>query len=373
MSFIRTEEQDMLAATVERFVSERYDLEQRARALAEAGGFSRDNLAQLAELGVLALRLPEAQGGLGGTLSDAAVVAETLGHGPIVEPVLISAFVCAPLMAEHGHDTQAALAERVAGGDAVLSLAFAEPEARFSTWPRGTRAERQGDGFVLRGSKTAVPGPVTLDAVIVPALLDDRLEMFVLPPGTPGVGAREYRLVDGTPALELTLDDVGLDADAHLPGGDAAYTDALMRARILASAEMLGLMERLFAETLDYLKTRIQFGRPIGRNQALQHRMAEHHVRLEQSRSAVMRACMTHDRGSDAWHREALAAKACVSDAAMAVGQDAVQMHGAMGTTDELMIGHYHKRALWLQSLLGDAATHYRLFDAAGGAPRDAA
>ena len=360
-----SEEQRALADTVAKWADSRYDWERRRSYLGEPGGYSRDNLKALAELGVLALGVPESAGGLGGTDADMAAVMEALGYRLVVEPVLPSIVMAGGLLADAGSPGQIEtyLAPAMEG-ETALTVAFAEPQARFNLLAVETDAKLIKGGFELSGRKTVVPGDATYEAVIVPAREADTLSLFIVPLDAKGLRATPHRLVDGAPAMSLDLDAVLVPESARLGEagqGEALLCDMAARTRILASAEMLGAMQMVFDQTLDYLKTRVQFGRPIGKNQALQHRMAEHLVRLEQSRSALARALNTSHETTELWHREAAAAKGYISQAAMEVGQDAIQMHGAMGTTEELIVSHGHKRLLYLQSLLGDASHHYRL------------
>lgn len=372
MDFSLSEEQSVFKASVERFMQEHYDLEKRMAYLAFPEGYSAGNWTTLAELGLLSLPFSEELGGLGGGQADLMVVMEAFGVGPLVEPFLSTVLMSGHLIELLGSDAQKDFyIEKIMAGEHRMSLAYSDPNGRFNLSYQTATATLSEEGYVIDGQKTLVLGSdFATDSFIVLARTQgdvaskEGLTLFIVPKGAQGLTTKDYKLVDGTSAMTLTFENVTIDENAVLGSaheGYAAVETTLARASLAICSEAIGLMENLFQLTLEYLKTRTQFGRPIGSFQALQHRMAEHYVSLEQAKSIVMRAVATSDIDHNLWLKEIYGAKAFVSEAAMSLGQDAIQLHGGMGTTDELIISHYHKRLLFIQNLFGDASHHYRL------------
>lgn len=371
MGFSLSEEQAVFKSSVERFMLENYDLEKRRGYLAMTESYSVDNWKALAELGVLALPFSENVDGLGGQAADLMVTCEAFGMGPLVEPFLSTILLCGHLIEMTGSAVQQnAYLPKIMSGELRMALAYCEREARFNIANHMTTASQYENGYQLSGQKTFVLGSsFSTDVVLVLARTEGEqisragLTLFSVPMSTKGVETQDYKLVDGTPAMNLNFKNVALPHDAIVGELHAAY-DAieftLARASLAMCSEAIGVMEALFSLTLEYLKTRKQFGRSIGSFQALQHRMAEHFVTLEQAKSIVMRAVATPPDDKALWLSEIYGAKAFVSDVAMSIGQDSIQLHGGMGTTDELIISHYHKRLLFIQNLFGDADHHYR-------------
>jgi alkylation response protein AidB-like acyl-CoA dehydrogenase len=353
MNFDLSEDQTMLKAAVERFVADSYggDLAARRAARATPAGFSAANWARLADTGVLALPASPANGGLGGSRVDLMVVMEALGRGLAAEPVLEAAIAAALLDAANAGD---ALAPLLAGEQLVV-LAHAEREARYNLAHVGTSATRHGDRVQIDGTKIAVNAGGPADMLIVSAREGgavreaDGIGFWLVAADAPGVDRRPYRLADGSVAAEITLRQV--EAGARLPGGLDLVLPVVAIARLAAAAEMLGLMTLLFDTTLAYVKTRRQFGQPLGNFQVIQHRMTDAYVLVEQARSQVVRAALAPDAD---FARAAAGAKNYVAEAALSVAHTAVQMHGGMGITDELLIGHALKRIRVLALTFGD-------------------
>lgn len=340
----------MLRDLMARFAGDHADLERRMADRRDPRGFAAANWVKLADLGLLALPFGESHGGLGGGMAEIAIVAEEIGRGLAIEPWLSDLMLAARLLEQAGDDVQRERwLPRVIAGEARLALAFAEPRGRFNPRAIDTTAR---DGR-LTGVKTFVQAGVGVDAYLVTARDggDAGIGVWIVAADAIGLEARPYRLTDGSAACELTLSDV---AGERLPGdGGAALGSTFDDARIAACAEMIGIMELLQASTLDYLRTRKQFGQPIGAFQAIQHRMAHVYALVEQSRSQMLRAVLAPD---DAKRRALIAgAKAFVSESAVRLGEECIQFHGGMGVTDELAIGHGHKRILLLASMFGDA------------------
>lgn len=361
MDFELDEEQGMVRDLVTRFVGDRSGLEARVRARREPEGFSTENWRMLGELGLLALPFGTEAGGMGGGQVDLVTVMEQLGRGLVAEPYLSDLLLAGRLLERAG--TPAQRDEWLPGilsGERRLALAHVERGARFNPLFVECRAERRGERGALLGTKTFVQAGEGADCFIVSARESghpdetEGLTLWLVPADAVGLERHTYRLVDGSVALELRLQDV---EGEPLGGGAAALLASFDEARIAACAEMVGIMAMLFDATLEHLRTRKQFGQPIGSFQAIQHRMADQYAGLEQSRSHMLRAAL---RPGDL---AAIAgAKAFISATAIKLAEDCVQFHGGMGVTDELVIGHGHKRILLLASLLGDSESELRRY-----------
>ena len=347
MDFSLTEEQRMLRDLVERFAGETYAPADRPLYAVPATGFAPSAWGQLAELGLLAMSLPEAVGGMDASPADLAVVAEALGRFVVPDPLLAEVWLAGGLMARAGTIAQQTrwLGD-IAAGTAHLALAQAEPDSRFEL---GTIDTRYADGAIT-GTKTAVMGGAATDAVIVTARdASGEAGLYLVALSARGITRHDYRLLDNAPAMELTFAATPAEP---LAGDLSALAGLIGDLRVVIAAEMVGLMQTLFDLTLDYVKVRRQFGHAIGSFQAIQHRLADQYAALEQSRSLMMRAALC---SADEREAAGLAAKAYIARAGVALGEEAIQLHGGMGVTDELLVGHAHKRLLLLASLFGDA------------------
>ena len=334
MNFDLDENQQLYKATVERFVAND-DVPSRQGARRLAGGHDRARWAELAELGLIAVALTEADGGLGGGDTDCAVVAQALGRGVVIEPWL----ECGYLPARLGGDLPG-----LADGSTHYAFAFAEAGGRYTLDARSMVVRHQ----VLNGRKQFVLGGEAADRFIVTANDGGATQLFVVE--REAADCRSYPVADGSVAVVMTLRDA---PGVPLAGGVGRITSAVGDTMLMAAAEMVGLAQRLFDETLAYVKQREQFGQPIGRFQVIQHRMVDNYARVEEAQSALLRALLMPqpDRA-----RQIAGLKAQIGAAAMAVAHDAVQFHGGMGTTDDLIIGHALKRVLLLSKLFGDTA-----------------
>jgi len=370
MQFEFDEEQLSLQESVRRFLSERYDFETRRGCLAKPFGSSDAIWQAFAEQGFLSIGLPEAHGGIGGA-TELMLTMEEIGRALVLEPYLSTVALCAPLIADHGsEDQRAELLPRVAAGGLKLALAHGEAEARYASTVR-TEARRAGDSFVLNGAKTTVPDGAVADLLLVSAKTDIGLAVFLVDPKASGVRLVRYRTQDGRSAADVFFKDVKLPASTALgqlhDPRDA--TDALERAvqRGIAAlcAEAVGAMEATNSTTIEYTKSRKQFGQPIGRFQVLQHRMADMFVQATQARSMSILAtgrCAasggSKESDSALRRRDVSAAKCYVGKAARFVGQQAVQLHGGMGMADELAVSHYFKRLTMIDMTFGDSTHH---------------
>ncbi len=357
MNFDLDEDQVMLGDLVARFMADRYDLPKRARYRKEPEGFSRDNWRALGDLGLLALPFGEAEGGMGGGAIELMVALEGFGRGLCAEPYLSDLMLAGRLLAQAGTVAQrAAWLPAIIAGEKRLALAHVETAARYNLAYVACTVDDGPQGPRLTGVKTFVQAGLGVDGFIVSArakgVVDDPdgVSLWLVPADAPGVVARPYRLIDGSVACELRLQSVA--GAERLDGGWDALLAAFDAARLAACAEMVGIMSTLLDSTLEHLRTRRQFGQPIGSFQALQHRAAELYASLEQSRSQLYRAALA---GPDQAPAALAGAKVFISEAAIKLGEACIQLHGGMGVTDELAIGHGHKRILLLSSLLGDS------------------
>ena len=343
MNFDLDENQVQFKALVERF-SENMGVTERHRARALDGGFDRVRWGQMADLGLIALTASEDDGGLGGSATDCVVVAQALGKAQAVEPWLECGFLCARLLAG------TPLAQQVVSGETIAAFAFAEAGRHFALDAVRMRARKVASGYILSGEKQFVLHGAVADVFIVSADVGGVTSLFTVTRDAPGVDIRAYPVVDGSFAAILTLHEVA--AGEPLPGNDR-MTNAIEDSRLMAAAEMTGIAQRLFDDTLDYVKTREQFGQPLGRFQVIQHNMVSGYEKVELMQSAVYRALLATDANKA---REIRGLKAFVGEGAISVAHLAVQMHGGMGTTDELGIGHGLKRIMLLSKLFGDPA-----------------
>jgi alkylation response protein AidB-like acyl-CoA dehydrogenase len=366
MDFRHTDERRMLAETLERFIGEQYGFAARDRIAHADAGFSRTLWQRFAELGAVGALFDEADGGFGGAGFDLAVVFEALGRGLVVEPFL-GALMAGRALAATGDARHRARIAALIDGHAVAAFAHAEPDTHYEPFLVRTRAVRDGAQWRLSGAKAVVGHGEHADFFVVSARTagqdDDEagLALFVVGRDAPGLTLRGYPKIDGGRAAELRLDGVRLDDDARLgPAGDAAaLLERTLGLGVLAlCAEALGAMEVAKAQTLDYLRTRQQFGVPIGSFQALQHRMADLLLEIEQARSAVINAAAQLDAPRLARERALAAAKYSIGRIGARVAEEAIQLHGGIGMTWELPLSHYAKRLVMIDHELGDEDHH---------------
>lgn len=298
MDFSHTETRQMLADMLDRWVLNDYPLTDRLEAGQSDLGFAKEKYAALSELGVLGALFSEDAGGFGGQGFDLSVVFEALGKGLVVEPVLQSAALGGGVLASCG---RLALVEEIIAGTTIATLAHYEAEDGGDFSQITTKAERDGDGWRLSGAKAVVRAANAADQLIVSAKIDGAVALFLLPAGAAGVSLRDYQTIDGGRAAEVVLDDVKLTSDALLSSeGEAILTEVLGRGILCICAEAVGLMDVIKDMTIEFIQTRKQFGVPIGKFQALQHRMAEMLLEVEQARSSVIRAAAALDQpGAD--------------------------------------------------------------------------
>ena len=364
MDFRLSDEQEMLRTGLNKFLATRYGLE-RSRAAAKTGaGWQPDVWRAFADdLGILGAALPERVGGSGGGPVEVMVIAEALGHALVVEPYVDTAVVAAGLLLRAGGQAATQVVERIAAGQAVVSLAAAEEQSGDRWLDVATTAHRDGTGWALSGAKMMVLGAPIATHLLITARTDNGVSLFLVDVAAVerGLETHDLRTVDDRRAADLVLDDLRLPGDALL-GEEGQAWPSLAQARdegaAAVCAEAVGAMRRVVADTVDYAKQRHQFGQPIGSFQALQHRMVDMHMELEQSAAAVYLATLNLGADPATRARAVSAAKATIGRAARFVGQNAVQLHGGMGMTEELAIGHYFKRLTAVQYEYGTTDHH---------------
>lgn len=360
MNFDKSEEDEMLKALAERFVADRYDQERRRRYQQGDSGFSEENWRLLGELGLIAALFDDVDGGLGIGLPGLATVFEALGKGLVVEPLAENAAVAGGLFASIAPDApKTEWLAKLMGGEARLALAHRELAARHNLAWVETKVQRNGRGAVLSGAKSLVMAGGGVDAYLVSARNSgeagdrDGIALYLVDANAPGLSVLPWRLIDGSVVASLTLNDVSIAEENCLGGGLADIEAAFERGAFLYCAEALGIMDKLFADTLEYLRTRTQFGTALGSFQALQHRMVAQYAMLEQARSLLNLAIMATDPAARS--RAVHGARAYIAENSVTFGHEMIQMHGGMGVTDELIIGHGHKRLLLLSRWPEDA------------------
>ena len=378
MNFNQSDDRRMLADSLDRYLAEQYSIETRHAISKSATGYSAEQWAKFAELGLIGALFTEEQGGFGGTGFDIVTVFESLGRGLVVEPVLATAVLAGSALAHAGNDAQKALIEEIIGGGLIATLAHEEDDAHYALNRVSTRATRDGDHYVIDGAKAVVPFADQAQQIIVSArtsgdVADEAgISLFVVPAGTAGLSIRAYGNVDGTRAGEVTFSQVRVPASALLGAegqGHATLEHAVGRGLLALAAESLGAMEVCKKATIEYLQTRKQFGKAIGSFQALQHRMATVLLEIEQARSAVINAASALD-GDDRIARERAlsAAKYSVGKIGTLVAEESIQLHGGIGVTWELPMPHYAKRLVMIDHVLGDEDHHLQRFIALGQA-----
>ncbi len=366
MDFEFTDEQNMLAEQVQRFMTARYGSEARRAIQKSPAGWSREVWTELVEMGVVSLLVPSEQGGLGGDPIDTMVVMNAFGQGMLLEPYWSSAVFATVLLSKLGGASAAKLLEGLGTGEHVAAVAHAEPAARYDRDRVQATAKRTPNGYALTGAKCVVIGGGLADTLLFSARLQggrgDGLSVFSVPRVSDGVRVREYRTIDGRAAADITLEDARVDGAALLGeegGARGPLEDAHDVALAALCADAVGSMKALLDATGSYLQTRKQFGQPIGRFQALQHRMADMLIHFEQAKSMAYLAAMQCDAKDLPTRRKALsAAKVVIGQSGRFIAQQAVQLHGGMGMADELDVSHYFRRITATELTLGDTDFH---------------
>jgi pimeloyl-CoA dehydrogenase small subunit len=375
MNFELSEEQTLLAETVKRFVATHYNFDARAKILASPAGHSEDVWSAIAEMGLLGLPFAEEHGGFGGTTVDVMLVMEAIGEGLLVEPYLATVGLGGRFVARAGTAVQQQrILPALIQGKHTMAFAHTEPGARYDLRQVGLRARRSGEGWVLDGDKRMVLHGGSADTLVVSARTSGGetdaagITLFLVPRTAAGVSVRDSRTIDNLRAADVHLSGVTVGADALLGRegeGHAVIEEVVDYATALLCAEAVGAIRYANDATLEYLKTRRQFGVPIGSFQALQHRMVEMMISYEQARSMAYLACVKVDTAEPAERRHVIsAAKIKIADACRHVSQESVQLHGGMGMTEELKVSHTFRRLTMLAQTFGDAEHHLERFAA---------
>jgi len=369
MDFDLTEEQRLLRGSVGRLLADHYGFDKRRAYLAAPEGWSRAVWAQYAELGLLGLPFAEDYGGFGGGPIEVMLVMEAFGRVLALEPYLATVVLGGTALGLTGSEAQKlAMLPRVAEGDLILAFAHGELQARYDLSDVLTTAKPKGSGWVLDGAKSVVLHGDSAQRLVVSARTSgerddpDGITLFIVDAATNGVARRSYPMRDGTRAAEISLSSVEVGGEDVLGEVGKAFPviERVVEAGIAATAaEAVGAMEAMQAMTLEYLKTRRQFGRPIGDNQALQHRATEMLMELERGRSMAMLAAMMVEEPDTAERSHNIAmAKVGVGQASKFISQNAVQLHGGIGMTEEYAVGHYFRRCMVIEHTFGDTAHH---------------
>ncbi len=368
MDFNLNKEQELLRDGLGKFLATRYDLEKSRTAAKLGPGWQPEIWRGFAEeLGILGAAFPESAGGIGGGPVEIMVIAEELGRALAIEPFIDTVVVAGGLLQRADHPASSALLERIAEGTAIVALASIEPDSGESAV--ATTATRDGDVWVITGEKTVVAGaPLATHLLIVartsgeptdPQGVSLFLTEFDPAEPPPGLSIHGYRTIDDRRAADLTFDGLRLPAPALLTDdASASLAQARDEGAAAVCAEAVGCMRKVLADTVEYSKQRQQFGQPIGTFQVLQHRMVDMYMELEQSVAAVYLAVLNSEAEPQVRARAVSAAKATIGRAARFIGQNAVQLHGGMGMTEELAIGHYFKRLTALQYEFGSTDSH---------------
>ena len=365
MNFELTEEQSLYRDTISSFLSARYSVQQRTHYLAQEHGYDRSNWAKLADLGVLALPFSAEMGGLGGTGKDVAIVQEEIGYHLAVEPFADN--IAIPAMAFdwfENRDLAKSLTESLVSGNRTITVALAEDQNTSGKDNRRCRAKVRADGVVLAGSKPFVAYP-SADLLLVSAETGKAADqpaviLLMVPADTPGIAFNRYQLIDGTPAASIEFDNVELPDTAIVVGTDQAARaiEGMYRMGAHAAvAECLGILRRMLELTTEYMRNRIQFGKPLSHKQVVRHRLAEMHMHYELAQSVVAGLGL-YPAETASGCRQLSAAKVTIAQAFEFIGKQSIQLHGAIGLTDEYELSHYYKRALVLQESYGSKREH---------------
>jgi pimeloyl-CoA dehydrogenase small subunit len=372
MDFSYSEEQTLLRNSIARDLADNYKYESWRKFTRSESGRDPKNWQKFAELGLLGASLPEASGGLGGGAIETQIVMEEFGKSLVVEPYVPTVVIGGDLISHAGSDhLKAEWLPKIAAGEAILAFAFSENQGRYNLADVRTAVKKQGNGFVLNGQKSVVIAAPWADHLLVTARSAggqreiSGIGIYLVDKKSKGIATRDYPTVDGGRASEITFENVEVPADRVVgtpDGGFSLVERAVDRAIAATCAEATGLMKVLVDATVAYAKTRKQFGVPIGKFQVLQHRMVDMFVSYEQAVSITLMATLKLDQNDAERARAASAAKVQIGKAGRFIGQQAIQIHGGMGMTDELNVGHYFKRLTVIDALFGATDHHLKRF-----------
>jgi alkylation response protein AidB-like acyl-CoA dehydrogenase len=369
-----SEEQQLLQDSAARFIQQNYSIE-RLRRLRDSGTpIDLERWQQLAELGWLALPFDEDDGGFGGTPVDLMVLMEQFGRGLVTEPYLANVVLCGELLRTASPGQRERLLAPLIAGEAQWAFAYAESRGRFNLADVSCLARQEDGALQLNGEKVAVLNGPAADWLLITVRTggerrdQDGISLLAVPADSAGISRRDYPLVDGSPGASIAFENVSVPAENLIgePGAALKLVQHAVDGAIVAvGAEALGAMDALLEQTVEYTRTREQFGQPIGRFQALQHRMAEMYLACQSMRSLLYYAAILRKEGREDAGQAAAALKVKLGDAGRFVSQQAVQLHGGIGMTDELGVSHYFKRLLLLNTLFGDSEHHLKRYLAA--------
>ncbi len=372
MDLSYTEEQLLLRDSVQKFISDKYDISERNKITATEEGFSRENWQLFAELGWLALPFKEEDGGIGGTPVDTMILMEEFGKGLVVEPYLQTVIMVGTALSEAGSAEQKAeVIPSIIDGSLIATFAYAEESAYYDLNYIATSATRDGDSFLINGTKSVVSNAQSAEKILVTARTSgniddgDGITLFLVDANHEGISREDYSTVDGLRASEVTFTDIRVPATAvvgDIDGGAAIIEKIARRAILALSAESVGGMEILYTDTIEYTKERVQFDHPLSDFQVLKHRMTEMFMEYSLAKSLCMKAAMLDTQDSDEASRTIHALKYLVGKNGRFVSQNAVQLHGGMGMTEELRIAHYFKRLMVIDSQFGNTDHHLARF-----------
>lgn len=372
MNFELSEEQRMIQQSVERFVEDNYDLNSRVALSSKSPGFSTENWYSMAELGWLGLPFEEEDGGFGGNQIDVLVVMEQFGRGLVLEPYLASIVMGGGALKRGGTNAlKSEILPQVIEGTLQLAFAYAEEQSRFDLDDVMTSARKEGENFVLNGQKSMVQNAETADKIVVSArtssgqVSPQGITLFLIDADAEGLSRDNFPTVDGLRASEITLENVSVGPDRILGEVDQGFSilqSVANDAMLALSAEAVGAMEVLYKDTVDYTQQREQFDHPLSEFQVLQHRMVDMFMEYEQCKSLLYRATMETIQDPEAAQRTIHALMHLIGKSGMFIGENAVQLHGGMGMTEELRIGHYFKRLLVIDATFGNTDYHLQKF-----------
>ena len=374
MDFSLSEEQQLLKDSITQFVDKDYLFDVRQKNIKSELGYSSDFWKTFADLGWLGMPFSESDGGYDGGPIDLMVIMESLGRGLVVEPYIPNVVLAGGLISRLGNEEQKTnFLPKIISGEIQMSLAFAEPQSRFNLSDVITTAKKDGENYILDGYKAVVMNGPSSDTLIVVArtsgtqLEEKGLSLFLIDPSAKGVSLRNYSNVDGSKASEVTLEGVEVSTSSLLGDEGNIYSvleEVIDLATLAISAEAVGIMEKMNEITLEYTKTREQFGETLSSFQALQHRMVDTFMAYEQTKSLLlMCAAKLTDKADDAT-KAVSALKYQVGIAAKQVGEESVQLHGGMGVTDETNIGHFFKRLTTIRAIFGNTDYHLKRYSA---------
>ena len=374
MNFDITEEQQLVKDSVTRFVQENYELEARLAISGANPGYSEDHWKTFADLGWLGLPFSEEDGGFGGTAIDTMLIFEEFGKGLVVEPYLASVVLGGGALRHGANPAQKGeIISGLAAGELKLALAYAEEQSRFDLHDVTTSARADGDNYIINGAKSMVLNAETADHIIVSARTSggqvdkSGISLFLIPRETAGLKVEGFPTVDGLRAAEISFNDLSVGAESLIGTKGSGYEtlNATINDGILAiAAEALGSMEVLYKDTVAYTQEREQFDHPMSDFQVVQHRLVEMFMEYEQCKSLLYRATLEQAQNAPTAQRTIHALKHMVGKAGYFIGENAVQLHGGMGMTEELRVAHYFKRLLVIDSQFGNADHHLELFAA---------